>query len=91
MKKLVIQLIILIISVCILGCAPKKMSENEFEAIWKEYIKSEFIESFDEKQSKAQRKGILTKILKKYDIDVELFMIYFKKNHKKDYNKIFIE
>ena len=87
MKKLVL----LLVSVFILGCAPKRISEREFSAIWKEYIQSEFIESFDEKQSIAQRKGILTKILLKYNIEAETFMSYFLKNHKEKYNKIFLE
>ena len=53
MKKFV--LIIMIIVTALSGCSKKNLTEKEFAVIWQEYLRREFEESFDEKQSISQR------------------------------------
>ena len=60
MRKFILILAVLLF---FSGCSGKKVSEKEFKDIWKEYIKTEFEESFDEAQSDFQREQILKKII----------------------------
>ena len=83
--------ILLIISLLIAGCSTKKFSENEFQIVWEKYIQKEFEESFDEKQSIAQRERIIQEILSNFQVDIEEFKTYMMKNHEEKYKKIFIE
>ena len=75
----------------ILGCAPQNITDDQFTMIWKEYLTSEFKESFDEKQSAAQRKNILENVLSKYSIQTDTFMAYMKEQHPDKYRTIFFE
>ena len=83
--------IFLFISILILGCSNKEISEKEFNIVWREYIQREFVESFDEEQSTSQREKILNEVLKKYSIDLEDYKNYMMKRHKDKYKKIFLE
>ena len=89
MKK-TIMLLTLIIAL-VMGCAQKRLTEKEFKIIWQEYIKSEFVEGFDEKQSTFQREQILKKIVSKYGLDITQFKAYMMEHHKDKYRKVFEE
>lgn len=84
-------LIMIMIMLSAAGCAKKEISKKEFDAIWKDYLKREFEESFDEKQSTVQREKVLADILKEYKIDPEAFKIYMKKEQEDKYKKIFLK
>ncbi|MFH0976508.1 MAG: hypothetical protein V1874_12070 [Spirochaetota bacterium] len=73
------------------GCSAKPISEKEFKLVWQEYLRREFEESFDEKQSISQREKILTELLSANKINPEEFKAFMKKNHSDKYNKIFAE
>ncbi len=88
--KIIITIIISFM-IGITGCSNKTVSENEFKIIWKEYLQKEFEESFDEKQSTAQREKLLAEILKNYDFNLETFKNYMKKKHENKYKKIFLK
>ncbi len=88
MKKIILFIIAL---AAISGCAKKDLTEKEFTVIWQEYLRREFEESFDEKQSTSQREKILTELLSGYKINLEDFKFYMKEKHKDKYNKIFLE
>ncbi|MFW5770631.1 MAG: hypothetical protein ACOCX9_04270 [Spirochaetota bacterium] len=75
----------------ILGCAPQNITDDQFTMIWKEYLTREFKESFDEKQSAAQRKNILESVLREYNIQTDTFMAYMKEQHPDKYRTIFYE
>jgi len=81
----------LLFTLFIPGCAQKEISENEFKSIWREYIKKEFVEGFDVKQSIAQKKKILGDVLSNYDIKYKVFKEYIMKKHENKYKKIFME
>lgn len=83
-------LIMVLIMLSVSGCTKKEISKKEFDAVWQDYLKKEFEESFDEKQSKAQREKILVDVLKEYKIDLEAFKIYMKKEQEDKYKKIFL-
>ncbi len=85
-----IGLIMVLIMLSAAGCAEKVVSKKEFDVIWQDYLKREFEESFDEKQSTAQREKILIDILKEYKIDLEAFKSYMKKEQEDKYKKIFL-
>jgi hypothetical protein len=89
MKK--VALIIMIIVTVLSGCSKKNMTEKEFAAIWQEYLRMEFEESFDEKQSISQREKILTELLSVNNFTLEELKSFMKKNHSDKYNKIFAE
>ena len=83
-------LIMVMIMLSAAGCSKKDVSKKEFEVIWQDYLKREFEESFDERQSTAQREKIFIKILKEYKIDLETFKSYMKKEQEDKYKKIFL-
>ena len=83
-------LVMVMIMLSVSGCTKKEISKKEFDAIWQDYIRREFEESFDEKQSTAQREKIFTDVLKEYRIDLEAFKIYMKKEQEDKYKKIFL-
>lgn len=89
MKRLLF--IALILLIVIPGCSQKKISERDFTFIWQEYMQREFEESFDEKQSTAQKEKILKELLSKYKIPLDGFKEYMEKNHNEKYKNIFIE
>ena len=86
-----IPLILILILTIFSSCSKKELTGREFDLIWKEYLQREFEESFDEKQSIAQKERILTRILSEYKIDLEEFKSYMKKNHNYKFKKIFME
>ncbi len=94
-QRLNVKIVSLILSffiIVVTGCAKQKtISEKEFSVIWKEYLKREFEESFDEKQSFAQREMILKELLEKYELGLESFKSYMMKEHKEKYKKIFLK
>lgn len=71
------------------SCSDKGITEREFQAIWKDYLKTEFVEGFDEKQSTFQREQILRKIASKHEFSLEELKSYMKKNHREKYRKLF--
>lgn len=73
------------------GCANKPLTEKEFQLIWKEYVKAEFVEGFDEKQSAFQREQLLKKIVGRASIDFDAFKAYSRERHADKYKKIFEE
>ena len=83
-------LVMVMIMLSVSGCTKKEISKKEFDAIWQDYLRREFEESFDEKQSTAQREKIFTDVLKEYRIDLEAFKIYMKKEQEDKYKKIFL-
>jgi predicted DsbA family dithiol-disulfide isomerase len=83
-------LILIIVMLSVSGCAKKEISKKEFEAVWQNYLKREFEESFDEKQSTVQREKILIEVLKEYKLDLEAFKTYMKKEQEEKYKKIFL-
>lgn len=86
------KIIIIIIGLMILsGCAKKEITEKEYAVIWQEYLRREFEESFDEKQSIFQREKILTELLSGYKINLNEFKSFMKKNHNDKFKKIFAE
>jgi hypothetical protein len=87
MTRIVMMLILLTFLVA--GCSENKISEREFQLIWKDYLKTEFVEGFDEKQSTFQREQILRKIVSKYEFSLEELKSYMKKNHREKYRKLF--
>ncbi len=89
MKKTI--LISILISSLAIGCSQKRLTEKEFKIIWQEYITSEFIEGFDEKQSTFQREQILKKVVSKYSLDITRFKAYMREYHKDKYRKVFEE
>jgi hypothetical protein len=89
MKK--ILLILTIITIALPGCSKKNMTEKEFAIIWQEYLRREFEESFDEKQSIAQREKILMELLSTNNFTLEQLKSFMKKNHNDKYNKIFAD
>jgi hypothetical protein len=89
MKK--VLLIIMIMVTALSGCSKKNLTEKEFTIIWQEYLRMEFEESFDEKQSIAQREKILTELLSANNFTLEQFKSFMKKNHNDKYNKIFAD
>jgi hypothetical protein len=89
MKKIII--LITIGFIVLSGCGKKSITQNEFTVVWQTYLQREFEESFDEKQSMAQREKIMTKILSEYKINTEVFKEYMKKNHMEKYQKVFME
>lgn len=89
MKKLFLFLLVIIIALT--GCSKKSMTEREFSAIWQEYLRREFEESFDEKQSIAQRGKILNELLSANNFSLEEFKSFMKKNHSDKYHKLFAE
>ncbi len=72
------------------GCAQRALTEKEFNIIWGEYLQRELEESFDEKQSIAQREKILKEICSKYTIDYDMLKQYMMKSHKDTYQKLFL-
>ena len=89
MKKTI--LILIIITSLATGCSEKSLTEKEFKNIWQEYIKTEFVECFDEKQSAFQREQNLKKIVSKYGYNLERLKAYMKENHKDKYRSVFGE
>lgn len=87
MKKTI--LISILISSLAIGCSQKRLTEKEFKTIWQEYIKSEFVEGFDEKQSTFQREQILKKVVSQYGFDITRFKAYMREHHKDKYRKVF--
>lgn len=85
--KIIALLFILVLSAG--GCAKKEMTGDKFTLIWREYLKREFEESFDEKQSTAQREKILKNILEDYGVDLKEFKAYMKKEKEDKYLEIF--
>lgn len=86
MKKIILLFSVLVIALS--GCGQKKISEAEFGLVWHEYLKREFAESFDEKQSISQRTKILDELLKENGFIPEEFKIYMKKNHPDKYRQV---
>jgi hypothetical protein len=82
---------LLLAFVLLAGCANKPFGEKEFALIWKDYIKTEFVEGFDEKQSAFQREQILKKIAGKYSVDFDRFRSYLKEKHPDKHKKLFDE
>jgi predicted DsbA family dithiol-disulfide isomerase len=72
------------------GCSKKEIAKKEFDAVWQDYLKREFEESFDERQSKVQREKILIDILREYKIDFGDFKNYIKREQEDKYKKIFV-
>ncbi|MBN2040573.1 MAG: hypothetical protein JW864_11045 [Spirochaetes bacterium] len=89
MKK--VLLVALALLAFIPGCSQKKITEREFSVIWEEYMRREFEESFDEKQSLAQKEKVMSEILSRVRIPVEDFKEYMKNNHNDKYKKVFIK
>jgi hypothetical protein len=89
MKKIIFVLIAL--AMVLPGCSKKNITEKEFAVIWQEYLRREFEESFDEKQSIAQREKIFTELLSANNFTLEDFKSFMKKNHGDKFNKIFAE
>ena len=89
MKRLLFTALILL-SV-LPGCSQKKITGRDFTFIWQEYMRREFEESFDEKQSIAQKEKILSGLLSEFKISLNDFKEYMKKNHNDKYKKVFIE
>ncbi|MBN2402252.1 MAG: hypothetical protein JXN64_07610 [Spirochaetes bacterium] len=89
MKKTMIMLMVAIIALS--GCSKKSLTEKEFSILWQEYLRREFEESFDEKQSISQREKILAELLSANNFTIEEFKAFMKKNHNDKYNKIFVE
>ncbi len=85
-------LIIVILLITFAGCGGgNQLTEKEFNIIWQEYMRREFEESFDEKQSISQKEKILSKLLSEYDVPLDSFKQFVKKNHKDKYKKVFVE
>lgn len=89
MKRLMFLALILLTAIP--GCSGKKITEKDFSFIWQEYMRREFEESFDEKQSISQKEKILSALLSEYKIPLSDFREYMKKNHSNKYKKVFLE
>ena len=89
MKKIIMM--IAVFAIAFTGCSKNEISEREFDVLWQEYLRIEFEESFDEKQSVSQRENILKELLSAYKFSLEEFKLYMKKNHDDKYKKIFID
>jgi hypothetical protein len=89
--RIKILVITIFMFVAFAGCAKKALTEREFSVIWQEYLQKEFEESFDEKQSMAQKEKILGQVLSRYRIKLEEFKSYMEKNHNDKFKKLFIE
>ncbi len=87
----IICLILVVFLITVTGCTKRTISENEFAQIWQEYLKKEFEESFDEKQSTSQREKLLEDVLKNYELRLEEFKEYIMKEHNDKYKKIFLK
>lgn len=86
-----ISMAVVLVILMSIGCSGKKISDAEFALVWQEYLKMEFEEGFDEKQSISQKEKIFKKLLSKYDFDLEDLKAYMIENHKDKYKKIFLE
>ncbi|HNV47271.1 MAG TPA: hypothetical protein PKJ16_09535 [Spirochaetota bacterium] len=73
------------------GCANKPVTEKEFQLVLNEYIKTEFVEGFDEKPSLHQREQMLKKIVGRYSIDLERFKSFARERHAGAYKTLFEE
>ena len=81
----------MIIMTAFSGCSRPDLTEKEFAVIWQEYLRREFEESFDEKQSIAQREKLFNELLSGTNFTLEELKNFMKKNHSDKYNKIFAE
>ncbi|HOR94849.1 MAG TPA: hypothetical protein PLZ38_12825 [Spirochaetota bacterium] len=81
MKKIFVPILCIIIMAIATGCLHQQLSEDEFTIIWQEYLKREFVESFDEEQSTMQRREILNSVLKDFSINEQSFYNYCRTKH----------
>ena len=83
--KIYIKVIIYIMLLMITSCVNEKLSKEEFEILWQEYLTREFIESFDEQQSSKQRREIMNGVLQDFNISQQTFYNYCKIKHHDKY------
>ena len=83
--------LVLIILTVLSGCKKTSLGEAEFNAMWNEYQKQEFVESFDGKLSIDQKKKLLSETVQKKGYDIQVFKQYMKTNHASKYRKVFDE
>ena len=83
-----ISMMLILLTFLVAGCSGNKISERDFQLIWKDYLKTEFVEGFDEKQSTFQREQILRKIVSKHEFSLEELKSFMKKKHRKKYRKL---
>ncbi|HEY1405434.1 MAG TPA: hypothetical protein VF857_02385 [Spirochaetota bacterium] len=89
MKKIVLFSLCVLLAIPFAGCSSHKMSEAEYAVVWQNYLSRCFEESFDEKQSNAQKQKILAESVKRYGLDYPEFVRYLKKNHPDQYTSLF--
>lgn len=80
---------ILIVFSLLAGCARKKITEKEFNAVWGDYLQREFEEGFDEKQSASQKERIMKEVLAKYKLDLKEFKMYMQNKQADKYGRVF--
>jgi hypothetical protein len=88
MKKILLVLLSVFASVFV-SCGGHAVSEAEFKAVWQIYLSREFEESFDEKQSRAQKEKTLRETVSRTGLDYADFVSFMKKNHPDKYSLIY--
>ena len=74
-----------------MGCSKSGITEKKFDIIWKEYLRQNFVESFDEKQSLSQKEKIFKSIITEHDIVFEDIKIYMMEKEPEKYKKLFLK
>jgi predicted DsbA family dithiol-disulfide isomerase len=60
------------------GCSGSEISDPQFKAVWQRYLSKLFEESFDQKQSSAQRQKMLQDAARDYGIDYQSVVQYLE-------------
>ena len=89
MKKFTPFFLCVLLSVSFAGCSSQRISEVEYSAVWQTYLSRTFEESFDEKQSTAQKQKLLAESVKRFGLDYNEFIRFLKKNHPDQYTSLF--
>jgi hypothetical protein len=82
--------VLLFMLMALSGCARSSMTEKDFTMVWDEFLKREFEESFDEKQSISQREKLMREISSQFSIRYNDLRTYMMKNHPDKYGKVFL-
>jgi hypothetical protein len=89
MKKVALIILCVLPSLVFAGCSSHKVTEPEFKIVWQAYLSKEFEESFDERQSQAQKQKLLEEIVVESTLDYNEFILFMKKNHPEKYKSLF--
>lgn len=89
MKKTVFVALCVVPILLLAGCSSHTITEPEFNFIWQSYLSKEFEESFDEKQSRAQKQKLLEETLTGFGLDYHDFVLYLKNKHPDKYKSLY--